>query len=82
MHPALGVLASSTLQGNVGATATAQLLERADDSGLVGDSKAQLLEVNKVQLVLVLSRPLALNQLKPLPLIDKDDLGRALQLRG
>lgn len=78
MHPALGVLASSTLEGDVGATATTKLLERADNGGLVGDAKAQLLEVDEVQLVLVLGRPLALDQVEPHPLVDKDDLGRAL----
>lgn len=78
VHPPLGVLASRTLKGDVRATTTAQLLELADDGGLVGNTEAQLLVVNEVKLVLVLCGPQLLDEVEPNLLVDKNDLGGAL----
>ena len=81
VHPPLGVLASGTLDGHVWATASAELLELAHHRLLVRYTKAELLEVDKLELVLVLRWPSTRNEAQSWLRVDKDDLASTLVQR-
>lgn len=81
VHPSLGVLASGTLDGHVWAPSAAELLELAHHRLLVRHTKAKLLEVDKLELVLVLRWPSARNEAQSRLRVDKDDLASTLVQR-
>ena len=78
VEPALGILAGRTVDGDVWATTTGQLLQLADNGLLAGNAEAELLEVDEVQLLGMLSGPMVLEEGKPWLGIDEDNLAGTL----